>query len=561
VLVDEACGAEFEAWLERFFAHYYERRPVNATFIGVHDHDHQLPDCSASGLRRTLDDMRNLRKELDGISTERLSEAQRHDHQLAGGFLEIQIWESESQHFYRGNPSAYTGEAAFSIIGLFQRDSEPVDERVRAAIARMRLIPEFLAHGRANIQAAPASWTETAIREANVAVAYFDRGIPMLAEDRGIADPEFLSAARVARDAFTEHMDYLRDRLFPNVSDHHSCGREAFDRYLASGHCLPPEQNAAWVAEYARNEMAKAQDVLHTAADVLDHGTPSRDQIARLQDLHPSIDEYYDSFGKVWDSARQFAIDRDLVTWPDYPIEYVPVARSDREAQQGLYYLWYRCPPPFGRPETHRYLVLPIDSTMSPEEQERRLRMYNDYTIKQNHVVHHAGLGHHVQNYNAFRAKSRIGQIAGVDCASRIALFCGGTLVEGWACYATDLMNEFGFLTPLESLAERNQRVRMCARAVADVAIHTGEMSLDEAAQFYITEAAMPEAAARGEAVKNSMFPGAAMMYLIGLDTIHELRRDVEAKEGATFSLGRFHDRFLSYGAIPVSLIRDAMLG
>jgi uncharacterized protein (DUF885 family) len=237
----------------------------------------------------------------------------------------------------------------------------------------------------------------------------------------------------------------------------------------------------------------------------------------------------------------------------------VPVPRSDRDAQQGLYYLWYRCPPPFGKPETHRYLVTPIEPEMPVEEQERRLHANSDYTIKQNHVVHHAGLGHHVQNYNAFRAASRIGQIAGVDCASRIALFCGGTLVEGWACYATDLMHETGFLTPLESLAERNQRVRMCARAVADVAIHTGEMTIEDAAAFYARETAMTEAAAKGEAIKNSMFPGAAMMYLIGLDAIHDLRRDVQAREGSAFSLRRFHDRFLSYGAIPVALIRDAM--
>jgi uncharacterized protein (DUF885 family) len=95
---------------------------------------------------------------------------------------------------------------------------------------------------------------------------------------------------------------------------------------------------------------------------------------------------------------------------------------------------------------------------------------------------------------------------------------------------------------------------------VADVAIHTGEMTIDEAAAFYTRETAMTDAAAKGEAVKNSMFPGAAMMYLIGLDTIHALRREMQAREGSAFSLRQFHDRFLSYGAIPVALIRDAML-
>ena len=44
----------FDAWLDRFFAHYYATRPVNATFIGVHDHDHALPDFSPAATARQL---------------------------------------------------------------------------------------------------------------------------------------------------------------------------------------------------------------------------------------------------------------------------------------------------------------------------------------------------------------------------------------------------------------------------------------------------------------------------------------------------------------------------
>lgn len=69
----------------------------------------------------------------------------------------------------------------------------------------------------------------------------------------------------------------------------------------------------------------------------------------------------------------------------------------------------------------------------------------------------------------------------------------------------------------------------------------------------------MPAAAAMAEAVKNSMFPGAAVMYLMGRDAIHRLREDMVAIEGRRFSLPRFHDTFLSHGSIPVSLIAHAM--
>jgi uncharacterized protein (DUF885 family) len=134
-------------------------------------------------------------------------------------------------------------------------------------------------------------------------------------------------------------------------------------------------------------------------------------------------------------------------------------------------------------------------------------------------------------------------------------------LVEGWACYATELMEEIGALTDLQRLSEAQTRLRMAARAVADTAIHSGEFSLEQAARFYEDEAGMTAPAAQGEAVKNSMFPGAAVMYLSGTSGIHALRKKLTARDGAAFDLRSFHDRFLSYGAIPVALIARSMLG
>jgi uncharacterized protein (DUF885 family) len=181
--------------------------------------------------------------------------------------------------------------------------------------------------------------------------------------------------------------------------------------------------------------------------------------------------------------------------------------------------------------------------------------------IKTNHVIHHGGLGHHVQNWHAARAASRIGQIAAVDCASRIAFFSGCTMAEGWACYATSLMDEIGFLTPLESFAERHARLRMAARAICDVGLHDGSLSLDDATAFYRDRVGMAPEAAQAEAVKNSMFPGAAVIYLLGTDAIRDLRAALAAREGSALRLRTFHDRFLAHGSLPVPLIAQLMLG
>jgi hypothetical protein len=283
-----------------------------------------------------------------------------------------------------------------------------------------------------------------------------------------------------------------------------------------------------------------------------------QDALAQLAGRHPPIERYYARYGEVWEEARAAAVGHDLVTWPEYPIRYVPQPPWARKTAPDLYFLAYRSPAPYDRTPVVEYLVPPVDGTMPPDEQRRRLRAANDSVIKLNHVVHHGGIGHHVQNWYAYRAASRVGRIAAVDCASRIALFCGGTMAEGWACYATDLMEEIGFLTPLERCAQLHARLRMAARAYVDVQLHHAALTLDDAAALYERRVGMTPEAARAEAVKNSMFPGTAMMYMIGSDLIHGLRREMAARPGR-FDLRRFHDRLLAFGSVPVELAGAAI--
>ena len=82
-------------------------------------------------------------------------------------------------------------------------------------------------------------------------------------------------------------------------------------------------------------------------------------------------------------------------------------------------------------------------------------------------------------------------------------------------------------------------------------------MTFDEGVAFYRERVGMAPAAARAETVKNSMFPATAMMYLFGMDAIHLLRGDLAAQPG--FDLRAFHDRLLSFGSVPVTLIAEAM--
>ncbi len=546
----------FSGWLDDFFDSYYRRRPVNATFIGRHEHDHRLPDLSEAGIDAVRSDMRTLRTRLTALPEEPLSQAQTLDRQLAAGFLEIQEWEYESPAFWRGNPSLATGEAAFRIISLFLRRFAPLDERVEAAIQRMEALPDFLAQARATVRSASPAWTERAIRECDGMLALLGDGIDQLIADEGITQPLLRTAADRARQVVAEHLANLEQALSTSSDGSIACGEEALDRYIRRGHFL--DQSASKIEAEALDELDRSRARLSELATAA--GVDSWQQgLALLADAHPTAAQYEQRYAEVWQSAREAALAHDLISWPDYPIRYLPRPRWTRSAAPSLYFLFYRAPAALDRVDVVDYLISPLTPEMTSDEQERLLRSTNDSVITLNHVVHHGGLGHHVQNWHAYRAESRVGRIAAVDCASRIALFCGGTMAEGWACYATELMDEIGFLSPLQRIAEAHSRLRMAARSIVDVRIHTNRLTLEEAARFYTEQTAMPPDAARQEAIKNSMFPGAALMYLAGTNQIWQLRRERERIEGAGFNLRRFHDHFLSYGSIPVTLIAEAM--
>lgn len=549
-------SSAFSSWLDDFFGAYYSRRPVNATFIGMHALDHQLPDFSEKGVGETVEEMQALLARLETLPDEPLTTAQSLDRTLAAGYLRTQLWEFQSNHFQRGNPCLYTGEAVFSVISLFLNDYAPVSERVAAAIERMNGIPVLLAQGQANVRQAPKAWIENAINECTGALAFFTHGVDQLIQEHTITDAGFKSAAETAGRAFQLYQAYLENDLRQHATAGYGCGEEAFKLMMRDGHCIEIDLDD-YVA-YAERQIAEADVYLKEHA--ADFGAASSaEALAKLADVHPSVDRYYQRFGELWQACRELAEKKQLVTWSDYPIEYVPQPLWARQAAPHLYFLPYRSPAAFNRPAAHRYLVPPIDASLPAEKQEQMLRAVNDSVIKSNHVVHHGSIGHHVQNWNAARSASRVGQMAATDCASRLAMFCAGTMAEGWAVYVGDLMAEVGFLTPLEEYAEAQSRRRMSARAVVDIKLHRGDFTLEQAAAYYQSQGGMNADFAMREAVKNSMFPGAAMMYLFGSDRIKNFREEMASRMGSAFNLQKFHDQFLSYGSVPVELVCKEM--
>jgi hypothetical protein len=564
--IDQVAGSSHlvEQALDRFIASYHSLSPVNATFTGVHDYDTELPDWSPDGLVRIADELHAEHQMLTacGAAAEDtpVGDPRRVDLELARGVLEIQLAELEGTHFYHGNPALYTGEAVFSVISLMLPDSSAGALPTRAIAERLRKIPVFLAGGMAaiHLRPLPRLWLARALNECRAAERLLLEGLPLWCDTRQTSETEWKTLRAAAREAlvgFATFGDWLAHR-FPAPPGAAACGEEFLYLLMERGHW--EERHPEMLLRQAQAELEPASAQLDTLArKTLPGGWAAvRSALARR---HPTADNYLAAFHEQWEACRARVEELRLLTWPDSPIRYVPIPPWARDAARSLSSQSYRAPPPFRRAEAMDYLVPPIDDASNSTEQERRLRTVNDSVIKLHHVIHNGGVGHHVRTYYAHRAASRIGQIAAVDCASRIGMFCAGTMAEGWACYAADLMEEAGFLTPAERVVQQHARVHQLARAVVDISVHTGRMTEMDAVKFHMRQSGMRREEARNEVTRTTMFPGTAVTSWLGSGTIHQLRKERSSTEGSTFSLQVFHDGLLSFGSLPVTVIAELM--
>ncbi|MCU0623843.1 MAG: DUF885 domain-containing protein [Gemmatimonadaceae bacterium] len=401
----------------------------------------------------------------------------------------------------------------------------------------------------------PVSWRDRARRECDAGLRLIGEGIPIWLRHARPDAPwteALLDACGPARTALQAMAHWLDQEVAAAHTRTTAAGRETMERRLRLAHWEPRPLEV--LLDEARRALAEASASWRAMAAAA-HPDGWEGLQRALADAAPSAEDYLPSLERRRAADRAFAATHDLVTWPDeFPVTFVETDRWARPASAALYYLNYRSPAPYAPTIPHRHQVpfLPDD----PAARTATLRTMHRATVSLNHVIHHAGLGHHVQNAWAARSASRIGRMAAVDGACRIALPTGGTVAEGWACYAVDLVDAHGGLDAVEQVVQQHTRVRILCRAVGDLALHSGEWTKADVAACFSASAGMAPDAAMGEAIRTALFPGSAVMYWLGVSGLHALAHEL----GPRFPSRRaFHDAFLAYGALPVPMIAHLM--
>lgn len=132
--------------------------------------------------------------------------------------------------------------------------------------------------------------------------------------------------------------------------------------------------------------------------------------------------------------------------------------------------------------------------------------------------------------------------------------------VEGWALYCESLGKELGlYKDPYQHMGALGDEIHRAIRLVVDVAIHTKNMSREEAIKYMMDNEAISEEGATAEIERYMGIPAQALGYKTGAMKISALRNKYQKELGAKFNIAAFHTEVLKDGSLPLNVFETKM--
>jgi uncharacterized protein (DUF885 family) len=542
----------FNKLVDEILEFRWKTRPVEATFSGIHRYDHQLDKIDARSRKRYLDGSKQYLEKLDAFSASGgagLSADEQMDWRMLRDALRVEIAEDQSVRWHERNAQIYPYYALMGCYAFIMRDFSPVGTRMKSLLARLKQVPRLLREGQENLKIGrnvPAIWTQIGIETTVGGKQFFEKMIPAFAKKvRGLRE-QILTANRKALAAFDDYEKFLRNQLLPKSKGSFAVGKKHFDFLLEVHHQLPYTSDD--LLSIGKRLIKETQAEMKSVAAKIDRRRDWTQIVEELKGTHPTKDELLGFYKKEMARARDFIRRKDLVTIPQG--ETLSVVETPSFQRHTTPYGAYLPPAPFEKKQKGFFWVTPVNEKLPAKQQEEQLQGHNSYAAVIT-ALHEAYPGHHLQLVHSNRIKSKVRRELGTS------LFA-----EGWALYCEELMYEKGFYTkPQTRLLQLKDQLWRACRVVIDAGLHTGKMSFDQAVNMLVEVAKLEKTNAVAEVKRYTYTPTQPMTYAMGKTEILRLRDDFRALKGKEFDLKKFHDQLLSYGTIPIRMVRERMLG
>ncbi len=552
-------GSGFRALADQYFSEaVFKYAPTFGTAAGLHQYDNKLEDYSRSSINEEIATLHSLEVRFDAISDAGFDESTQADLAMVRNNIRSALLTLETIRPWEKNPDNYSSGITSSAFVLMERKFAPADERLRSLIAREKQMPAALEAARPNLKNPPLVYTEIALEQLPGIIGFFQEDVPRAFADAKdaptIAEFHKTNAAVIA--ALEDYEKWVKADLLPRSNGDFRIGTDTFRKKLLYDDMVDTPLDKLLDIAYA--DLHKNQAEFERVGKQVDPSKTPKEALAELAAVHPAPDQLLSTFQNTFNSLIGFIQRKRIITIPStvQPVleETPPFMRATTQASMDP-------PGPFEKHSTTAYFNVTLpEKNWTPEHIAEHMAAFNVGTVIST-SVHEAYPGHYVQFL----------WVNHTHLSTVRKLITANTNVEGWAHYCEQMMLDQGYNKPgvgAKSLRESNlirlgqlqDALLRDARFIAGIKMHTAQMTMEQAADFFVSDGYQSRSVGAVETKRGTSDP-TYLYYTLGKLEILKLRADLQAKEGNGFSLQKFHDDFMRQGGAPIKIVRRALMG
>jgi uncharacterized protein (DUF885 family) len=538
---------------------YFHYAPSTGTMAGLHQYDAQLEDFSRPAIDAEIAALKSFEQQIEAIVPDNstASFVPRSDREIVLGNIRSQLLTLETIRPWEKNADTYSSTCANAAFVLMERKFAPPNDRLRSLVAREKQMPALLAAAHTNLRNPPHVFTEIAIEQLPDIITFFQHDVPQAFADAD--DPalkaEFATTNAAVVSALDDYLHWLKTDVLARSNGDFRIGADTFEKKLQYDEMVDLPLGKLLQIGWA--DLRKNQEHFKQVAAELDPEKDPSEVLEVLGEDHPAPGQLLDAFRATFTNLVGFIRERHIVTIPS---DVRPIVEETPPFMRATTFASMDTAGPFETHATESYFNVTLpDRKMTPAEVDGYMHGFNVGTVIST-AVHEAYPGHYVQFLWMPQAPSKVRKILGAN-----------TDVEGWAHYCEQMMLDQGYGQPgtgakdareakLLRLGQLQDALLRNARFIVGIEMHTGNMSMEQAEAFFQTEGYQSKETAAVETKRGAGDP-TYLYYTLGKLEIMKLRDDVKQKQGAAFSLEKFHDNFLKQGSPPIKIVREAMLG
>lgn len=547
---DQAFMSLADDYFDQF---YFPTYPTVATQNGIHLYDDQLEDYSKAGIDININALKQFEKRILAVDPKSLSVQIQGDRLLILSNIRSQLLTLEVIKPWQKNPDYYSSGITNSAFVIMSRRFASTNQRLRSLIEREKRMPDVLRDAQQNITNPPKIYTQIALEQLPGIISFFRVDLANAFKDA--SDKNLLQEFKETNDAviaaLEQYQTWLKTTVLPRSNGDFKLGADTYRKKLSYDEMVDTPLDQLLVL--GTKNMRQNQQAYARIAQELYPNKTLKQAVAELGKQHPAPNQLLNSFRATFDDLISFIHAKQIVTIPS---TVKPILEESPPFLRAITFASMDTPGPFESHAQEAYFNVTLpESNWSKQRTDEFMSTFN-YPNINDISIHETYPGHYVQFLWMHHIDDRVRKILGASSNA-----------EGWAHYAEQMMLDEGF--GVDKLSDRELKLLRLgqlenallrnARFIVGIKLHTGQMSFNQAVDFFIKEGYLSPTAALVETKRGTMDP-IYLYYTLGKLQILKLRHDLEQKQGAEFSLLDFHNDFMKQGFPPIKIVRKALL-